>query len=93
MTAIQKNIISRTNTKKTAGRKKKKQGASRVIMSIEGNGVFGSWITFNVPAWCVTAVAMCLLVLLIAVLVSPSIAASFAFALIELAKLLSKSSK
>ena len=75
--------------------KKKNQPTEHVIMkvSIVRRRHGGPLVTIQMPAWLIMAGAFLLLLAVVAIIVSPEIAAKLAFALIQLARLVSQSAK
>lgn len=86
-------------TRKAAGKKKqeivvtnhtkrnRKKPVSRVLLRVSGGNVRTSWLTLQVPTWLVLATLIFILLLILAITLSPDIAAKFAYAIIQLARL------
>ncbi len=73
--------------------RKRAKAMGRVILSVSGEGILRSWVTLRVPTPSAIAILVCFLLLAIAILLSPDVAAQFAFAIIQLAHLISQSKK
>lgn len=59
----------------TKGRKRTKRRSPRVLLSMTGSGVKDGWITFKLPAWLVACLLIAAIVILIAIIASPELAA------------------
>ncbi len=55
-------------------RKRGKRRPSRVLMSMDGQGVKSSWIKFQLPSWLVVCLIIVVLVIVVALFVSPDLA-------------------
>ncbi len=56
-------------------RKRRKRRNQRVLLSMIGDGVKDGWITFKLPAWLVACLVIAVIVILIAIIASPELAA------------------
>ncbi len=81
-----KAMAKRTNRKRV-------RVSERVILAISGKGILKSWVVVRIPTSLAIGVLICFLTLAIALALSPDIAAQFAFALIQLARLISQPTK
>ena len=55
-------------------RKRNKRRSSRVLMSMDGQGMKSSWIKFQLPTWLVVCMLLAALVGVVALFVSPDLA-------------------
>ena len=58
-----------------APRKRSKRRNQRVLLSMTGDGVKDGWVTFKLPAWFVACLVIAGVVVLIAIIASPELAA------------------
>ncbi len=69
----------------TKGRKPTtKRRSQRVLLSMTGDGVKDGWITFKLPAWLVACLVIAVIVILIAIIASPELAAQVGAVLAQL---------
>lgn len=61
-----------------------KRTSRRVLLSMTGDGVKDGWVTFKLPAWLVACLVIAVLVVLIAILFSPELAAQIGALLAQL---------
>lgn len=52
-----------------------KRRSRRVLLSMTGDGVKDGWITFKLPAWLVACLVIVVIVVAIAIIASPELAA------------------
>lgn len=92
MSNTRANLNEKRVTAKRATRKRVKV-SERPIVTISGKGVRKSCLIVRIPTVSALCVLICLLILASALVLSPDIAAQFAFAVIQLARLTSQPTK
>ncbi len=64
--------------------KRSKRRSQRVLLSMTGNNMKDGWITFKLPAWLVACLIIAAIVILIAIIASPELAAQVGALLAQL---------
>jgi len=88
---ISSNSKKRRTTARHVGRRRTRAPRKNLLVVL-GEGIH-SRVAFQIPTWCVVAGLACCLLLVVVMMVSPDIAARFAFAVIQLAGLLYRPAK
>jgi hypothetical protein len=65
-------------------KRKIKRRNARVLMSMDGRGMRDGWVTFKLPAWLAVGLVVAVLVVCVALVASPELAAKLAALLAEL---------
>lgn len=68
-------------------RRKTKRRTPRVLLSMDGHGMRDGWVTFKLPAWFVALVVVAVVLVCVAVVASPELAAKLAALLTQLTQL------
>jgi hypothetical protein len=67
-----------------APRKRNRRRNQRVLLSMTGDGVKDGWVTFKLPAWLVACLVIAAIVVAIAIIASPDLAAQIGVLLAQL---------
>ena len=72
----------------TKGRKRTtKRRSARVLLSMTGDGVKDGWITLKLPAWFIVCLLIAAIVIFVAIIASPELAAQIGALLAQLVHL------